>query len=94
MTFVNGGTIGVAAVFSVTATGTSYVVTGNTFNYNGGGAQTITANDAIFTTYNDLVISNAGTKTISSAVTCVTYTENNAATLAISGVNTLNVTKP
>lgn len=96
MTLVNGGTIGVAGAFSVTATNTSYTVTGNTFDYNGSGAQTITANVAPFTTYNNLVISNAGVKTITSptAVTCFTYTENDAATLDIPGTATLTITKP
>ena len=91
ITLINGGTIGVAAIFSVTATNTSYTVTGNTFDYNGGGAQTVFAPF----TYNILVISNAGTKTIltATAVTCLTFTINNAATIDIPGTATLTVTQ-
>jgi hypothetical protein len=56
VTLVNGSTIKVAGVFSPTATfaGGNYVVTGNTFEYNGGGAQTI----APFN-YNNLIISGS-----------------------------------
>lgn len=85
ITFVNGGTIGVAATFSITATNTSYTITGNTFDYNGSGAQTIVSNTAPFTTYNNLSISNAGTKTMGGAVTCLTLTLNGSATLANAG---------
>jgi len=91
ITLDNGGTIGVAAVFSVTATNASYTVTGNTFDYNGSGAQTI----APFT-YNNLVISNAGIKTIAAAtfVTCLTFTINNAATIDVpSTTNSLTITQ-
>jgi len=53
-----GGTIGVAGIFSPTASFTSgaYVVTGNTVNYNGTGAQTVRAFN-----YNNLTISGART---------------------------------
>ncbi len=95
VTFANGGTIGVAGIFSVTATNTSYVVTNNTFDFNGSGAQTITANASPFTTYNNLIISNAGTKTIltATAVSCLTFTINGSATLAIPGTAALTVTQ-
>jgi hypothetical protein len=58
VSLVNGGTVGVAGTFSPIATfGTGgYVVTGNTVNYNGTGAQTITAFN-----YNSLTISGART---------------------------------
>lgn len=89
ITLVNGGTIGVAAIFLVTATNTSYVVTGNTFDYNGSGAQTIIAPFD----YNNLVISNAGVKTILTATTvnCQTITFNDAATLDILGTGLFNI---
>jgi hypothetical protein len=56
VTLVSGGTIGVAAAFSATATFTTggYVITGNTVNFNGTGAQTVTAFN-----YNNLTISGA-----------------------------------
>jgi hypothetical protein len=56
VTLENGGTIGVAAAFSPTATFSSggWVVTGNTVNFNGTGAQTVPAFD-----YNNLTISGA-----------------------------------
>ncbi|MGH9871612.1 MAG: DUF4214 domain-containing protein [Pyrinomonadaceae bacterium] len=55
VTLVNGGTIRVAGTFSPTATFTSgnYIVTNNTFEFNGAGAQTI---GAPFN-YNNLTIS-------------------------------------
>ncbi len=58
ITLVNGGTIGVAGTFSPTATfGTgNYVVTNNTFNFNGTGAQTVPAFN-----FNNLTISQART---------------------------------
>lgn len=91
VTFVNGGTIGVSGVFTPTTTTTTYVVTGNTFDYNGSGAQTI----APFT-YNILNISNAGVKsiTVSTTVTCLNINLNGAATLDIpSSANALVVTQ-
>lgn len=89
ITLVNGGTIGVAAVFSVTATNTSYIVTGNSFDYNGNGAQTIISPF----NYNNLMISNAGVKTILTATTvnCQTITLNGAATLDILGTGLFNI---
>lgn len=55
------GTVGVAGNFSVTATGTSYTVTGNTVDFNGTGAQTIGA----FGSFNNLTVSgNKGTNTV------------------------------
>lgn len=95
ITFANVGTIGVAGTFTASATNTNYVVTNSTFDYNGSGAQTITANVSPFTTYNNLVISNAGVKTILTAtnVTCLTYTINGSATLTIAGTGTINVTQ-
>lgn len=94
ITFANGGTIGVAGIFSPTATNTSYVVTGNTFDYNGSGAQTITGNSAPFTSYNILVISNSGIKTITNGafVTAFTFSINGSASLTLPNtVNTLTV---
>lgn len=91
VTFENGGTVGVSSVFTPTVTTTTYIVTGNTFDYNGSGAQTI----APFT-YNNLVISNAGIKTIAAAtfVTCLTFTINNAATIDVpSTTNSLTITQ-
>ena len=58
VTLVSGGTIGVAGSFSPTATFSSgaFVVTGNTVDFNGTGAQTAPAFD-----YNNLTISGART---------------------------------
>jgi hypothetical protein len=62
VTLVNGGTIGVAGVFSP---GTStFVITGNTMNFNGAGAQTIPAFN-----YNNLTSSNTGARTLAGAGT-------------------------
>ncbi|MES2654387.1 MAG: T9SS type A sorting domain-containing protein [Bacteroidota bacterium] len=58
ITLVNGGTIGVAGTFTNSATFTSGIIitSGNTFNFNGTGAQTVNAFD-----YNILTISGART---------------------------------
>ncbi len=66
VTLVSGGTIGIADIFSPTATFTSgaYIITTNTVNFNGGGAQTIPA-----FTFNLVTLSNAGIKTIAASVT-------------------------
>jgi len=57
VTLVNGGTIGVAGTFTP---GTStFVITGNTMNFNGAGAQTI----PVFN-YNNLTSSNVGARTL------------------------------
>ncbi|GJQ20529.1 MAG: hypothetical protein HBSIN02_08840 [Bacteroidia bacterium] len=57
---LQSGTIGVSGAFTPAATFTSggYAVTGNTVDFNGGGAQTVPAFG-----YNNLTLSNAGTKT-------------------------------
>ncbi|HLA69080.1 MAG TPA: hypothetical protein VJN65_05205, partial [Bacteroidota bacterium] len=54
------GTTGVSGVFNPSASFTSggYIVTGNTVDFNGGGAQIVPAFN-----YNDLTLSNTGTKT-------------------------------
>lgn len=90
-TLASSGTIGIASVFSNTATNTSFTVTGSTVDYNGSDSQTITP-----FTYNFLVLSNAGTKsiTVSTFITCFDLTINNAAILSLpSTANSLTVTK-
>jgi hypothetical protein len=64
VTLVNGGTIGIAAVFNPTATfaGGNYVVTNNTVNFNGSGAQTISAFN-----YFNLTNSNTGARTLANS---------------------------
>lgn len=90
VTFINGGTIRVSNVFTPTATTTTYVVTGNTFEYNGSGAQTISA-----FTYNILIISNAGDKTIlaGTTVNCLNVVLNDAAVLVLPDTSVFNVTQ-
>jgi hypothetical protein len=89
VTFINGGTIRVSGVFTPTATTTTYVVTNNTFEYNGAGAQNIAA-----FTYHNLIISNAGIKTVlaGTTVNCQTITMNDAAILTLPDTSILNVT--
>ncbi|HKA18417.1 MAG TPA: C25 family cysteine peptidase [Blastocatellia bacterium] len=74
VTLVNGGTIGVAGAFTPTATfgGGNYVVTNNTVDFNGSGAQTIPAFN-----YNNLTSSNGGARTLA-----------NSGTIGIGGVFT------
>jgi hypothetical protein len=61
VTLVNGGTIGVAGTFTP---GTStFVITGNTMNFNGAGAQTI----PVFN-YNNLTSSNVGARTLAAGI--------------------------
>lgn len=66
VTFVNGGTIGIAATFTNSASFTTdgFISTNNTVDYNGGGAQSVVA-----ITYGHLIFSNSGMKTISSSMT-------------------------
>jgi hypothetical protein len=61
---------------------------GNTFEYNGSGAQTVSA-----FTYNILIISNAGDKTIlaGTTVNCFNITLNDAAVLVMPDTSVLNV---
>ena len=64
VTLVNGGTIGVAAIFNPIATFTSgtYVVTNNTVDFNGSGSQTIPAFN-----YFNLTSSNTGPRTLANS---------------------------
>ncbi|HKV35207.1 MAG TPA: hypothetical protein VJP89_12810, partial [Pyrinomonadaceae bacterium] len=61
VTLVNGGTIGVAAIFNPIATfaGGNYVITNNTIDFNGSGPQTIPAFN-----YFNLTSSNTGQRTL------------------------------
>jgi fibronectin-binding autotransporter adhesin len=88
VTFINGGTIRVSGVFTPTATTTTYVVTNNTFEYNGSGAQTVTA-----FTYHDLILSNTGAKTLlaGTTVNCQTLEINDTAVLTLPDTSVLNV---
>lgn len=88
ITLVNGNTIGLIDVFTVSAINASYIVTGNTFEYKGAGAQTITDFN-----YNNILLSNAGVKTIltGSTVTAKTLTINDTATLNLAGTAVLNL---
>lgn len=84
----NSGTIGIAAVFTPGAGG--FTVTGSTVEFNGG-AQTIPA-----FTFNDLVLSGSGAKTIPTTITVSVNIINiqNGPTLDIVGTALLNITKP
>ncbi|MDP2886618.1 MAG: hypothetical protein Q8P51_16540, partial [Ignavibacteria bacterium] len=64
ITLVNGGTIGIAGAFSVTATNVSYTTTGNTVAFNGSGAQSASA-----FTYENLTLNNSGGLVISGNAT-------------------------
>lgn len=88
ITFVNGGTIKVSGAFTPTSTTTTYVVTNNTFEFNGSGPQTITA-----FTYYHLVISVAGAKTVlaSTTVNCETLEAKDSAILTLPDTSILNV---
>jgi hypothetical protein len=61
VTLVNGGTIGVAGTFTPGAS--TFVITGNTMNFNGAGAQTI----PVFN-YNSLTSSNVGARTLAAGI--------------------------
>jgi Bacterial Ig-like domain (group 3)/PKD domain/Calx-beta domain len=64
ITLANGGTVGVAGIFSPTATfaGGNYVVTNNTVDFNGSAVQTIPAFN-----YFNLTSSNAGARTLANS---------------------------
>jgi hypothetical protein len=66
VTLVNGGTINIIGTFTPSASFTSgnYIVTNNTVNYNGAGAQTISAFN-----YFNLTSSNAGARTLQNSGT-------------------------
>ena len=65
-TFANG-TSGIAGTFTISGSATAQTLGGTcTIDYNGSGAQTVTAIG-----YNNLTLSNAGTKTFASGVTAV-----------------------
>ncbi len=87
ITFVNGGTIGVAGTFEITATSVNYTVAGNTFNYNGADTQVIVPFD-----YNVLIISSSGTKVIETGtvVNCAGLDILDDAKLNIEGTAELN----
>lgn len=85
----NSGTIGIANIFTPGAGG--FTVTGSTVNFNGMGAQTIPA-----FTFNDMVLSGSGAKTILTATT-VTVNEiniNDGPELDLPGTAVINITKP
>src|SRR5678815_4124509 len=85
ITLANGGTIGVAGVFSPTATfaGGAYVVTGNTFVFNGGSLQSIPA-----FTFNNLTLNNAAGANLAGNVTVGGTMALQAGNLGV-GTNTL-----
>ncbi|MGD0591525.1 MAG: fibronectin type III domain-containing protein [Bacteroidota bacterium] len=60
-------TVGVASVLTAPNPATAHVMTGNTINFNGSGAQTVTATTANFV-YNNLTLSNSGTKSAGGAI--------------------------
>lgn len=64
VTLASSGTIGIAGVFSPTATTTTYTITGSTIDFNGLGAQTI----PLFN-YNNLTSSSTGERTLASSGT-------------------------
>jgi fibronectin-binding autotransporter adhesin len=90
VTFISGGVIRVSGVFTPTVATTTYVVTDNTFEFNGAGDQTITA-----FTYFHLVISVSGAKTVlaGTTVNCETLEAKDDAKLTLLDLSTLNVLK-
>ncbi|MEX1274536.1 MAG: hypothetical protein WEB62_01295 [Bacteroidota bacterium] len=84
---LESGSVGVSGVFNPTASYTSggYVVTGNTVDFNGGGAQTVPAFG-----YNNLMFSNAGVKTLTSGTTGIlgAFTIGGTATVDATSNNT------
>lgn len=85
----NSGEIGIANTFTPGAGG--FTVTGSTVNFNGLGAQTIPA-----FTFNDVILSGSGAKTILTATTVTVFqiTIGNGPTLNLPGTSLINITKP
>jgi hypothetical protein len=82
-------TVGVASVLTAPNPATAHVMTGNTIDFNGAAAQIVTATTANFK-YNNLTMSNSGTKSAGGAITVAsTLTVGNA--IACDGV-TNNIT--
>lgn len=88
-TLAGSGTIGIAGVFTKGAG--AYTVTGSTVNFNGSGAQTIPA-----FTFNDVILSGLGSKTIltATAVNVNTIQIQDGPTLDLPGTAQLNITQP
>lgn len=86
--FAGSGIIGIASTFTKGAG--AYTVTGSTVNFNGG-AQTIPA-----FTFNDLILSGSGAKTILTATTVTVYSIEiqDGPSLDLPGTALLNITKP
>lgn len=85
VTFANGGTVGVANSFTLSATFTSgnYILTNNTINFNGTGSQTVPV-----LSYNNLTTTNASTKTLAGSITANgAVTINSGSTLDASASN-------
>jgi hypothetical protein len=61
-------TVGVASVLTAPNPATAHVMTGNTINFNGSAAQTITATTANFI-YNNIMMSGGGSKTVAASQT-------------------------
>lgn len=87
--FANSGTIGIANVFTPGTGG--FTVTGSTVNFNGSGAQTIPA-----LTFNDVVLSGSGSKTVLTAtvVNVRTIEIQDGPSLDLEGTSVFNVTIP
>ena len=87
--FANSGTIGIANTFTPGAGG--FTVTGSTVNFNGLGAQTIPA-----FTFNDMVLSGSGAKTILTAtsVSVNAIEIQDGPELDLPGTALINITKP
>jgi hypothetical protein len=64
VTFSSADTLGIAQTFTASATAVTYAQSGVIFEFNGSGPQTIPA-----FTFNSLVFSGGGTKTVSSSIT-------------------------
>jgi hypothetical protein len=61
-------TVGIASVFTAPNPATAHVMTGNTINFNGAAAQTVTATTANFI-YNNVTLSGGGAKSVSASQT-------------------------
>jgi hypothetical protein len=61
-------TVGIASVFTAPNPATAHVMTGNTINFNGAAAQTVTPTTANFI-YNNVTLSGGGAKSVSASQT-------------------------
>ncbi|MFA5833136.1 MAG: fibronectin type III domain-containing protein [Bacteroidota bacterium] len=82
--------VGIAGNFTVPNPATAHITTGNTIDFNGSGAQSVTATTANFV-YNNLTLSNGLSKTAAGAITVASSLSIGSSITFDGGVNVITV---